>query len=216
MDLVETENQIVDLINNAKNIAIVPSKIVDIDGFTAGVALYHLLKGKEKNVSFVYEGKEPDNCSRLIDQKEITSDVSHKELLVSIDYSGTTASKVHYSTEDDVLYLKISPINKDFDLNKVKARVKGYDFDVVFTVGVQGLEDLGQIYRELSNDFAGAKIINLDNTERNQRFGNLNVVDSSEESLCLLVLDKALGWGLKVNKKAAKALLTGITYKTGS
>jgi nanoRNase/pAp phosphatase (c-di-AMP/oligoRNAs hydrolase) len=213
MDNTEKTNQITQAISNAKNIAIFPSKIGEVDAFAAGVGLYHVLKTAEKPVSFIYPGKLPEKCEDLIKDEEITSDVGDRELVVAIDYKNTPASKVHYSTENDILYLSLSPIPRDFDMQRIKAGIKGLNFDLIITIGAQLPEDLGATYKDLESEFKQSKILNLDNTDRNQRFGTLNVVDASEESLSMLVLDKTREWDLKLNKRAAKALLTGISHR---
>jgi nanoRNase/pAp phosphatase (c-di-AMP/oligoRNAs hydrolase) len=207
------KTKVVEALEQAKNIAIVPSKVAGSDAFAAGAGLYLMLKQKEKQVSFLYPGKIPDECVGVLKDDEILSDVAQRELKVSIDYSNTPASKVQYYTENDVLYLSISPISKGFDLKRIQADLKGFDYDLILTVGAQGLDDFGQSFTDLQDEFTKAKIINIDNTERNTRYGNVNIVDPQESSLSLLALNRAVNWGLKVDARSAKALLTGISYR---
>ena len=206
-------NQIVDLIRNANTIAVMPSKVAELDGFAAGVGLYLILKNLDKKVTLIYPGKHPEGFEQIISEPEITKNINQRELLVSIDYSDTPASKVHYSTENDVLNLRISPVNKDFDFKKVQTTMTGFDFDLVITIGAQLPEDFGRTYENLKEELSQAKIINLDNTDMNQRFGTINVVDASEDSLSLLVLNNAIKWGYKPSTKAARALLKGISHR---
>ena len=60
-----------------------------------------------------------------------------------------------------------------------------------------------------------ADVLNLDNTDRNQRYGTINVVDPSQDSLSLLILTKALKWNLRITGKSAEALLKGISVRKG-
>lgn len=203
-------------IESAKHIAIVPSKVAGANSFAAAVGLYYMLLQKEKFVSFIYTGKGPDVCDGLIKPEEITSNIAQRELLVNIDYSNTPASKVSYSTENDVLSLKISPVPRDFDRNRVSTKLTGFDFDLVIFVGVQEMEDLGQTYRELEKEFGNATVINIDNTNRNQKFGVINVIDPSVDSISLVIYKKATEWGLIPDLKSAKALLVGMTYRNGT
>ena len=205
---------LIDLLGNSHKIAIIPSKVSGADAFCAGVGLYHMLKEKEgKSVFFIYQGKIPNECVNLIKKEEITYNIFQRELMVSIDYSETPAASAHYSTENDVLYIKIGPVSKNFNLSKVKTELSGFDFDTIITLGVQELDDLGQTYKELSDEFSRAKIINLDNTVHNTNFGAINLIDPTVNDLSSLVFSKAFAWGLTPNSKAAKALLTGITYR---
>lgn len=211
---IDKTSQIIELIQDAKSIAILPSKIGGIDAFAAAVGLFHMLKEENKNVTIIYAGGRPDEFTDLKDV-DITSNVSERELLVAVDYSGTDADKVHYSTDNDMLYLTISPVTKDFDLSRIKSSIRGFSLDTIITIGAQLPSDLGQSYNELQDVFTRSDVLNLDNTDRNQRFGTINVVDSNENSLSLLVLNKAIRWGLSVNNRAAEALLKGITSRKG-
>ncbi|OGC70194.1 hypothetical protein A2415_00795 [candidate division WWE3 bacterium RIFOXYC1_FULL_39_7] len=213
MEKKEKNNLIIELLGNAKSIAILPNKVGGADAYCAGVGLYQMLKAKDKNVSLIYPGKIPDKCENLLKKEEIVSDVTGRELHVSIDYSNTPAAKVQYSTEHGVLYLKVGPVNKYFEVSRVHTELKGMEHEVFITVGAQVLEDFGQTYRELENELHSAKIINLDNTDRNFRFGHFNLVEPFADSLSLLVLTSSVEWGLNVTKEAAETLLVGISHR---
>ncbi len=203
------------LISSAKNIAVMPSRMSSIDNYSASVGLYHMVKdvADGKNVYFVYPDKIPSLCENLLKKEEILKNVSNRELQVSIDYSNSKAAAVHWYTKDDVLHLKLSPIERDFDLHNVTTLVQGYSFDLVITLGVQHLSELGFVYTELEEEIKSAQIVNIDNTSLNSQFGHVNVVDTLADTVSLLVLKKSVEWGLSVGTKAAAALLTGISHK---
>jgi len=208
------QNKIRELIKQAKSIGIIPNKVAGADAFSAGVGLYKMLKERGKNVSFIYPGSKPEGAEDLIDDNEITKDIGTRKLMVSIDYSDTDASKVYYYTENDTLHFTISPVKKDFDLTKIKSQIKGYDFDLIISVGAQVLEDFGSVSHELKDNFNSTDIINIDNTNMNKRFGTVNLVDNTKDSLSLLVLNNAPFWGLNISSKTAKALLTGVSHRS--
>lgn len=211
---VDKTNQIIDLINEAKNIAIMPSKVAGVDAFAAAVGFYFMLKDENKNVSIIYQGAVPEEFSGIKDV-EISSNARQRELLISVDYSGTEAAKVNYSTDSDILHFSISPIDRNFDMARVKTQIKGFDFDLFITIGAQVLDDFGKTYSDLEGEISRADILNIDNTDRNQRYGNINVIDSYSNSLSVLVLNKSIEWGFKVSTRSAEALLKGIAYRKG-
>jgi nanoRNase/pAp phosphatase (c-di-AMP/oligoRNAs hydrolase) len=214
MERNETDTRATNLIKNAKSIAIAPSKSVGADAFTAGVGLYHAFKGIGKDVAFIYPGSVPEGYEDLIKTEDVLSEVGARELLVSIDYSDMPGSKVHYNTENGVLYLRISPVGKEYNVEKrVSASVKGYDYDLMVVIGAQVLRDLGDVYTDLMREFQKADVINFDITNTNHRFGAVNVVDDSKDSLSLLILNYLPRWDISITNKAAKALLGGITRK---
>jgi len=205
------KNKIAALINEAENIAIIPSKVAGMDAFGAGVALYFMLKESDKNVSFVYSGKTPEKDKKLIKKEAITQDTGKRSLLVSINYSGTDASKVNYSTEDDTLHLTVSPVPGDFDKERrIVSKIVGHDFDLIFVLGAQRLSDLGSTYKNLDSSSKSSKIINIDNTELNEGFGFVNVINNKINSVSQLVMEKVSLWSLNISERAAKALLEGI------
>lgn len=208
-------NQVQNLIKEAHDIAVIPSKIAGGDAFGAAVGLYQMLKDSDKKVTLVYPWKLPENMDRLLNEEEIVQNVSQRELTVSIDYSGIPAGKAHYSTEDGVLSIRVAPIPKNFSRERVKTRIGGFDFDLIFIIGAQELRDLGNVYENLSSEFDRAKIVNIDNTNRNVRFGVINIIDTNAEGLSTLVFSRASQWGLTPGKRAAKALLSGITNRDG-
>lgn len=212
------KQQLLSLLQEAKDIAVVPADTEGSDAFCAGVGLYLMLKEKfannsnedKKNVKFLFAGKMPEACGKLLPPEEITNNIQDRELLISVDYSATNASKVQYTTENDILYLKLGPVPKHFDVNRIKSKITGFDFDLIFVIGAQELSKLGQIYNNLRAEINKAKKVNIDNNKLNARFGVINVIDDSADTLSALVFKNAAEWKLTPNKEAAKALLTGI------
>ena len=210
--------KIIDLLKGAESIAIVPSKVAGKDAFAAGVGLFHALKAQysDSDISLIYPGELPEDSTGLIDEENIVSEIDERELVLALDYSETPAAKIKYDNSTaGLLYLHLTPVNKKFDVKKnVRVGMKGFDFDVVITIGAQVLRDLGRTYSELQLEFFKAKIINIDTTDMNHRFGAVNVVDPSMDSLSLLVLNSLPTWDLNVTTKAAKALLEGVSHNT--
>jgi nanoRNase/pAp phosphatase (c-di-AMP/oligoRNAs hydrolase) len=208
------EKNIADSISNAKSIAVYPSKIAGPDAFAAASGIVHALKGLGKKVSMIYSGQKPEGYEDVVDSADIVSNISERELVVAIDFSETDASKVHYTTEGDVLYLTLKPIKKDFDLSNIRASIKGLDFDLIFLVGAQSPDDFGTVYKELENEFTRATVVNVDNSVKNSRFGDFNVIDEMSESLSLLVLNKLPEWGINNNSKSVRSLIRGINHRS--
>jgi nanoRNase/pAp phosphatase (c-di-AMP/oligoRNAs hydrolase) len=212
--LLDKIEQIKELFEGSRNIAIMPSKIAGIDAFAAGVGLYFMLKDEGKDVALVYPGATPEEYGR-VEGVDIVSNSGRRELLVSVDYSGTDASKVNYSTQNDILHFSIGPVDSNFDLSRVKTEIRGFNFDLIVTIGAQVSGDLGNAFKDAEGEFGKADVLNIDNTDKNRRFGSINAVDSSVESLSLLTLNLAVSCGMKVVGRAAEALLKGISKRKG-
>jgi nanoRNase/pAp phosphatase (c-di-AMP/oligoRNAs hydrolase) len=207
------DKTITELISNANAIAVAPVAKGDSakDSYAASAGLYYALKAAEKDVSFLYAGNPPQGLENVLSEEDIMSDIGKRSLVISIDYSETPASKVNYTTNDDILRLVLSPVTKDFSLDSVKTELEGFDFDVIITIGAQKRQDYGQMHENLKDEFNRAKVINLDNKASNQRFGAANIVRIEEPSLSLLVLNNLTKWGLRMDTAAARALLKGVS-----
>lgn len=205
-----TTDQVKDLVSKSNSIAVIINKNATLDAFCSAAGLYYQLKDLNKDVKLIFDGKIPEKAQKLISEDEITTDIFYRDLVVSIDYSGTKASKANYTTFGNTLRLTLGPVPKTFDLSKVHASVEGHSFDLAFILGTEKLLDLGQIYLSLKEEMEKAKIINVDNSKKNERFGTINVLDTNSDSVSLLVLNKSVGWGLQQSKKSATALLYGI------
>ena len=200
------------LIADSKNIGIIPSFNTGFDAFCAAVSLYHMLKDAGKNASFIYPQPLADSVKDLITQENVISNLLQRDLVVTVDYNGTGADKVKYNTENSVLTFRIGPIASDFNTDeRVKAKIASYDFDLCFVVGADYLEDLGDTYTNLKTEIHASKIVNVDNSKKNSRFGIINIIDPEAESLSLIIFQKATEWKLTPGKNAAKAMLKGMT-----
>lgn len=200
-----------ELIDQHNNIAIVFNKSANSDSFSAGCGLYESLKVLDKKVSIIYAGNIPEGCEDTIEKSAILKNVAERELHVSIDYSQTPAARVHYSTENDVLHLKVKPIDKNFNLDRVTSKIIGFNFDLVIALGIRDLEDIGNVYTELKDSFLMSKIINISNSELSNNFGSVNLIDNKKDSLCNLALQILSKTDLPVTNKVAQCFLKGIT-----
>jgi len=181
------KKQILTLIKSAKHIGIVPSKMSQVDSLSAAAGLYFMIlteldkedqnKEDKKTVNLVFDEEIPEGCAQILTKDDLTSKIADRELLVTIDYSGTGADAFKWTNDKQVLSLYLGPVEKEFDRNRIKSSVIGFDFDLVFTVGMQGYEDIEQMYSSINKEVKRARLVNLDNTSLNSRFGYINLVD---------------------------------------
>ena len=203
-------------INDARNIALVPSQKAGADSFSAAVGMYFALEEFQKEVHFVFPHDIPQPATDLIEDYKIITDVREKELLVSIDYTKTKAGHAHYLADDGELHIKLGPIHDNFSAeDHIKTRLVGYEFDAIVVLGAQSLEDLGETFEHLSDVFETAHTINVDNSKENSGHGKTNLISHESPSLSKQALDLVTKWELPLGERAARAFLTGMTYKNG-
>src|SRR3989344_2330113 len=196
----QTNDHLAEVIRTAGSIAVIPAKLSPVDSFCAGAGVHLMLKSLEKKSKIFYPGAIPDECKDLVDEKDIVSSFSQRQLTVSIDYSGEHEAKAWYEPETEIL--------------KVKPRLDtGFDFDTAIVLGANEFEDLGYMFTEIQRDLAKATIVDISNSGKNSRFGSINVVDTMCDTLSQLIVKRAPLWDLNITTEAAKALLVGITSK---
>lgn len=211
----QANEQIANILRSAENVAIIPAKNAGNDAFCAGVGLYAMLKSLDKLSKILYPGNFLDSCKELVRDSDVIASFSQRQLTVSIDYAGEHDAKAWYEPEGETLKVKLAPVGKDFDPTiRVKAKLEsGFEFDTAIVIGAIDYQDLGYVYEELRGDLTNSTVINISNSIKNNRFGSINVIDPSSDSLSQLIIKRAPLWELNITTQAAQALLLGITQK---
>jgi nanoRNase/pAp phosphatase (c-di-AMP/oligoRNAs hydrolase) len=211
----QANEQLISVLHDAEYVAVIPAKGAGIDAFCAGAAMHLMLKALDKKCMIMYPGAVPEGCKEIIKESDIISSLSQRQLTVAIDYSSEHDAKAWYEPNGGTLKVKLAPVSKEYDpISKVVSKLDvGFDFDTAVILGANELEDLSEVYYEIQEELAKSTIINVSNSGKNVRFGSINVIDSTSDSLCQLILKKAPLWELNINTQVAQALLLGITSK---
>ncbi len=213
MLVLQEGKQVTDLIFEAKRILIAPTKNCGVEGLCAGIGLYKSLKASGKDSYLTYPYPIPDSVAGLLNKTDLTAVRGTRDLVVSIDFGGTDIEKVNYSVEGGICKIVVHPVPKDFDTGRVKFLTGGFNYDLVIFIGAQKLSDHDELFTEFEDELKKVPIINIDNSSRNENFATLNVVEPENLNLSQLVLYRVVSWRYKIDKEAATALLTGISYR---
>ena len=206
------DSRITNLIEKAHNIAVMcgPSGEATVPGGIAIASYIEDVYGRKADIC--YGGDFSIVSADLFSQAEIKSKITQKSLKISIDFSNTDIKTVdYYKDGDSKLVLEISPIIDKFENDRVSFEVVGTHHDLIITVGVLELSELGDLYSKNQTLFEKTEIINIDNSPKNKNYGVLNLVDFSAQSLSSLIFAKFLEWGYIPSKKASKSLLVGLS-----
>ncbi len=139
----QTNEQLVNILHSADNVAVIPAKGAGVDSFCAGVAMHLMLKALDKNSKLLYSEAVPESCKDLVKESDIITAFSQRQLTVSIDYAGEHDAKAWYEPEGETLKVKLAPVSKDFDpALKVHAKLDtGFDFDTaIILAGGEGIK----------------------------------------------------------------------------
>ncbi|MBU4015899.1 hypothetical protein KKF69_00285, partial [Patescibacteria group bacterium] len=207
--------KIKDAISNNDNIAIIVGKNPSIDEMAAALSLYLLLK-ENKKVTIVCPTQPIVELSNLVGIDKVATRLEGGEgdLVVSFPYVEGEVEKVSYTLESGFLNIIVKASNQGltFDEKDVKYSKGGATFSLLFVIGTPRLSDLGELIN--SDKLLNTKIINIDNKQENEGYGDIVAVSPDFSSVSEQVADLALSLGFRMDRDIAQNLLDGINYAT--
>ncbi len=200
------------------NIAITLGKNPSMDEMAASLSLYLLLKEANKNVTIACPTQPIVELSNLVGIDKVSNKLEGPDggdLVVSFPYVEGEIEKVSYTLENGFLNIIVKAAGKEltFDEKDVKyTKGGGAAFSLLFVIGTPILSDLGDIIS--SDKIRDTKIINIDNKQENQGYGDIVAVSPDFSSVSELVADIVLSLGLRIDQDVAQNLMSGIIYAT--
>lgn len=174
------------LLEDSKNILVLTSQNPSIDSFASAISLSYTLNNKGKIVN-LRPRQIPQNYSSLFPQA-----INPNRFVISI--KSKEISELYYEKENQVLKIFLSPrgnkINKDDIIFDDFQEMPETESDLLVTIGIENLEELGDFYEKNFKLFYQTPILNIDNQKSNNRFGNVNLV--SEELPITLIFNQII------------------------
>ncbi len=197
--------EIKNLINQSKNICLIPSEN-EPESLTASLALFYTLRELGKNVNLISE-KFPEKLNFLIPPVDFIS--APKNFVISIPRSITDISQIYYEKTDESLKIHLTTDKGSLKKENISFYFQESKPDLILTFGIQ---DFKKYLESKLDSFAfllGSEIINIDNNESNLRFGQVNVVEQKSLAQITLEIIKSFNESL-VNKNIANCILAGL------
>ena len=208
----QNEKNIKEYVNSAKNILII-CKNNGNDSLATGISVAKFIeKTAAKTANLVYKGNMAAVDPYLLSLYPVKETIEPRTLKLSLSYAGTAVETLNWHKDEEAgkIVFEIKPVDKDFNANRITHEFEGGEYDLIVTIGVTDLEDLEDIYLKNKEIFTSAKIINIDTSGANKRFGDLNIIDTGVESLSGLIFSKFAEWKYVPDKDIVKSLLVGI------
>lgn len=213
MQIRSDDEQFLSLLKGAKSIALLTSSTANADTVSAMLAFYHLFKDTERKITLVVPEAVPSSCQSLPESSVIKSDLGPKNLIISLDTKGSSLSKISYSQEGSIFNLTIHPKERSFEVEKIRYSYEGDKFDAFIIFGVSKISDLEDLYTKNQKEFSQIPIVSFDYHPGNEKYGSINLIDESVNSMSEALFRKIIVWGLVPGREAAAALLNGLSYK---
>ncbi len=209
-------------LSKSESIAIAVGQNPSVDSMAAALSLYLILKEANKKVAVISPTEPLVEHSSLVGIDKVTTSVNsgggpEGDFVVSFPYVEGEIEKVSYTLENGFLNIIVKsagqPLSFDEkDVRYTKASSGGASFNLLITVGMPVLSELGSLIDK--DKMRDVKIINMDNKQENQGYGDIVAVSPSFSSVSEQVADMVLTLGIRIDKDIAQNLLNGITYST--
>ena len=217
MNLNENE-QAINLINESKNVLIFVNPSINLDSITSGIALSLYLEKLEKKVTIYLENKKIDEKYNFLSSlNSITDKLDLKnKLTVSIVTKNVKAKELSYEPKEDRIEIYLTPEDgKSFTKDDVLINDSGKNFDLIITLGISNIKNIGEIYEKNTEFFFNKPIINIDIQNSNELYGKINYIEQTYCSLSELVFDFMTFYKSElIDENIATNILTGIIYNT--
>ena len=193
------------LIVEAKKIYLITSN--EAEAITSALALFYTLKDLGKNVNMVLDSL-PENLKFLSPTLDFIS--YPKNFVISVPNSVAKISQISYEKSDEALKIHLTLENGAIKKDNIAFYFAEAKPDLIIAVGVKDYQ------KELSNklDSFGflldSPIVNIDNSQDNQKFGKINLIGSNSISEIINSLSDNL------KKESATCLLAGLVIYTNN
>jgi nanoRNase/pAp phosphatase (c-di-AMP/oligoRNAs hydrolase) len=214
----ETINQAVKQIKAAKSVLVLASSGSNLDSLASALALANFLKALGKQVKVLSPSPVLPKNSFLPEVALVESTQSlTKNLVVDVSLTDTELGALSYEKFTDKLSIFLAPKTGEFKEENISVRSSVYPFDLVVTLGIANLEELGSFYAIHAQMFYEIPVINIDYKPSNENFGQINPVDITSSSVSEVVYDLLAELDVNlIDEKIATMLLAGLIDQTNS
>jgi hypothetical protein len=205
------------LVDTAKSVIVILPPDPGKDLVVAATSL-HLAFKESGKTSQIGCGSEVHVDPQIAGVSEIADTIGSRNLVISFDYQEDDLEKVDYDVRDDgKFYLLVKPKAGAPvpDVHTVKYSYSGATADLVITLGINSLEELGKIYADEKKFLDSSPIISFNNSLRPVAFTS-HVYHKALNSFSELVTVFFEEFNLSVNPAISQNLLANIYESTAN
>lgn len=205
---------IIDRINDSKNILVALSKNPSVDEFSAAIGLSMYLDRIGKNATAIYSGGTPDVLEflRPNERFERSADVL-QDFVIALDKD--KADHLRYKVDGDFVKIYITPYKTKVTGNDLDFSYGDFNVDLVFAIDVSNGTELDSALREHGRIMHDAVIVNV-TTSAPGKFGEIEWSNQAASSISEMIADLLFAMEVKPEQDEATALLTGVVAATNS
>lgn len=195
-------NQAKNLIENSKNILILPSSDLHGDNLGSALALFFTLKKMGKNVNISIKNV-PEKFKFLTELQPLSS----REFVIFVDAQGKEISDMRYEKNDQGLKIYLNLNNGELSEKDVSFSTSSQSPDLLITLGIDSQKALKDGYQ--------SQILNISNKSSNENFGHVNLIEENNSLAEILTsLIKTMNAEDLLDENIATCLLAGLVYNS--
>ena len=209
-----------DTLTKAGSIFVLLPQNAGQESVAAGLGLYQTLKQTGKNVIIATPSKLSQASQSLPGASEITGKIGNRNLVISLKLKNRDSiDKVSYNLDEDgqTFNLVIQPKKGHQPLRQEDASFSysGAQADLIFIIGANRLEDLGDFYESEKQLFIDSKTVGI-NRFSSTTFADFHVSDNQVSGNAELVYQLINSLNFELSVDAATNFLNGIDQATNS
>lgn len=216
MDTQVDISKIKELLDKAQEVLVVTHEKPSADSMGSALALYLGLTGLGKKVTVACPDAVTVELSNFIGVNKVTTDLSRKNFVISLDYVDGSIEKVSYNIEGNKFNLVIEPRPgfESFSEDKVHYSYAGTNADLIIAVDTIHLGGLGKLYEANKELFSTKPVVNIDWHPNNSHYGQLNLVAHAVSSTAELGAQLLTAIGVALTPDIATNLLNALYSAT--
>lgn len=210
--------QVLERLRSAERPLIAFRKDWNADAAAAAVALAAALEGMGKKPEIVCDGfAVPEHLAFLPQLRRVRPEMAGlRTFVISVDAQKSRIGELSYEAKDGFLHIYLTPKNGSLDASQVKTATTDWRHDLIVTLDTPDVASLGAVRDAAPDFFFRTPVLNLDHSLSNERYGQVNWVESTAAATSEVVYRLLQELGRPVDADLATALLTGIVAKTRS
>jgi hypothetical protein len=186
-----------------------------LDQVAASLGLSLSLKKTNREINVACPTQMRVEFADLVGVNQVSHRLGGRNLTISFDYQEESIEKVSYNIEDKKFNLVVQPKTGHPPLSskKVDYFYTGDQADLVFTIGVRHLKELGSFYHTSGSFFDSQKIVDIDTNPKPKRFSQNELIINTA-SLSEIIARMIAFLGLPIDQDIASNLYLGIEKTT--
>jgi nanoRNase/pAp phosphatase (c-di-AMP/oligoRNAs hydrolase) len=210
------------LILKSSHILIILPENPNYDVLSSGLGLAEFCHQKNLNISLVYldpqENKQSLDFLNIANSTKIIHSIAgSRDLILTFNTKYNNILQARTERTENEFRVYITPEKGMVDSRDFSFLPAKFPYDLIITLGMPERESAGKIYEEAPDLFYEVPIINIDNQNQNNQFGQVNIIEITASSIAEIIAQLLKDFDEKnISQNCANYLLTGIITATHS